>query len=101
MLGALWFAFAVGVGHNPEAPPDVFSDLNCSINRPDGIRATFEVTTRPLNMLKPVARHVLKDDPTRSDGSNDAQGFVPKVELGSVASSSGGGVGLAGVARGE
>jgi hypothetical protein len=58
--GELWFALAVVVGHNPDAPPNVVADLNTNIERPDGIAFTFERTTRPLNVLKPSSRHVLK-----------------------------------------
>lgn len=98
MLGALWLPLAVVVGHNPDAPPDVVSDLNCNIDRPCRVTDTFEVTTRPLNVVKPVARDVFKNDPTRSLALNDVEGVGPQVELGAGSSSSGRGMRLAGVA---
>jgi len=96
----LWFALAVVVGHNPDAPPYVVSDLSRNIERPDGIVATLQVTARPLDVLKPTARHILNDDPTRSASLNDAQRFGPEVG-GVVTSSSCGAEWLAWIAGGE
>lgn len=84
----MWFAVSVGVGQHPDSSSDVLADLNCQIERPDGIAAQFQVTTRALDVLKIAARHVFTQHPKRSYLINESRHFWPKI-FSDVSASSG------------
>lgn len=81
MLGASWFALAVGVGQEEEPPPLALSPMWRSINidRPCGVSRSLKAGADPVNACHAEARDVFAQHPARSELGDDTQHVGPEV----------------------
>jgi hypothetical protein len=90
MLGASWFAFAVGVGHH-EDPSPIVRGAKVSGANPQGDRTipeAPEVSSHSVNPPRRAALDVFDDDGARPQFGDDASEISPQTRLFAIEASS-------------
>jgi hypothetical protein len=83
MLGASWFALAVGVCNNPESVPFVSRTDATSWNnkRPRGVAFAFQVVQHLVESHANVTINVFENAPSGSFVCNNSKDFRPDVAV--------------------